>query len=246
MIYLTGDTHGYMNLYKLNTPEFKNKIKANDYLIILGDFGGLFYGDEYVETPSSFPTFLNPQNLKVINRDELVMNWLKEQPYTILFIDGNHENFALLNNYPIEQWNGGSVHYLAENIIHLMRGQIFTIEGYDFFTMGGAESPDRGELDKNWWPEELPSWNECNQALDKLEEHNWTVDFILTHCLPDNLIPYYYKHNIITNLLFSIDKQTTFKHWYCGHYHINEEKTKKHTILQDKIIDINGNIIWEP
>ncbi len=36
--------------------------------------------------------------------------------FTILFVDGNHENFTLLNSYPIEEWHGGKVHKLNEPI----------------------------------------------------------------------------------------------------------------------------------
>ena len=65
---------------------------------------------------------------------------LKKRNYTILFIDGNHENFKKLNKYNTEEWNGGKVHKIKDNIIHLTRGQIFNIDGNTFFTMGGGIS----------------------------------------------------------------------------------------------------------
>ena len=30
----------------------------------------------------------------------------------------------MLNNYKVEMWNGGKVHKIRNNIIHLMRGQV--------------------------------------------------------------------------------------------------------------------------
>lgn len=42
MFYVTGDTHGNYDIYKLSTPSLnKNNISltSNDYLIICGDFG---------------------------------------------------------------------------------------------------------------------------------------------------------------------------------------------------------------
>ena len=48
-------------------------------------------------------------------------------PVTVLFVDGNHENFDLLNAYPVEMWKGGKVHNIKPDIIHLMRGQVFEI-----------------------------------------------------------------------------------------------------------------------
>lgn len=70
-------------------------------------------------------------------------SWLNDRPFTTLFVDGNHEIFDLLNAYPVENWHGGKIHRIAPSIIHLMRGQLFDIEGKSFFTMGGAESHDR-------------------------------------------------------------------------------------------------------
>ena len=53
-------------------------------------------------------------------------------------MDGNHENFELLDDYPVSRWHGGKVHFIKESVIHLMRGQIYTIDGKTFFTFGGG------------------------------------------------------------------------------------------------------------
>ena len=42
----------------------------------------------------------------------------------------------------MEEWNGGKIHRIRSHVLHLMRGQIFELEGYRFFTMGGARSHD--------------------------------------------------------------------------------------------------------
>ena len=47
----------------------------------------------------------------------------------MLFIDGNHENFDKLNSYPVETWCGGKVHKIRNNVIHLMCGEVYCIEG---------------------------------------------------------------------------------------------------------------------
>lgn len=53
---------------------------------------------------------------------------------------GNYENFDQLYNYPIEEWNGGKIHKINDSVFHLMRGQVFKIDGKSFFTFGGASS----------------------------------------------------------------------------------------------------------
>ena len=139
---------------------------------------------------------------------------LEDLPFTIAFVDGNHENFTALSKYPVEEWNGGKVHFLRPHVIHLMRGQIFTLEGRTFFTMGGASSHDveDGILDpasegyherllrlliegkrqyrilgQSWWPEELPSEEEYAEARRNLDAYGWTVDYIITHSPPSSL-----------------------------------------------------------
>lgn len=71
-------------------------------------------------------------------------------------------------------WNGGRVHEVMPHVLHLMRGQVFDIDGLSIFTMGGASSHDRewrteGE---SWWPEELPSDAERTESLPALG-HAW-------------------------------------------------------------------------
>lgn len=126
-IYLTGDTHGHIDIAKLNNKNFpdQKKLTKKDYVVVLGDFGLVWNKSK---------------------RQESLLNEYNSKAYTLLFIDGNHENFDLLNEYPVEEWNGGKVHRIKENIIHLMRGQVFNMDGKTFFTMGGAYSIDNNRI----------------------------------------------------------------------------------------------------
>lgn len=77
------------------------------------------------------------------NREEKYwLGWIENKPFTTLFVDGNHENFDRLGAYPVEMWNGGKVHKIKPSIIHLMRGQVFSIAGRKIFTFGGAQGHD--------------------------------------------------------------------------------------------------------
>ena len=120
-IYITGDTHGgFQRFGSKYFPQQKN-MGREDYMIVTGDFGGLWDGSP---------------------KDQYWLDWLEEKPFTTLFVDGNHENFDLLNTLPERQWNGGRVHVVREHVLHLMRGQVFTFGGLTWFTMGGASSHD--------------------------------------------------------------------------------------------------------
>lgn len=209
-IYVTGDIHGNIDISKLNTenfPEQKNLTK-NDYLIICGDFGLVWHNSE----------------------EELYWRkWLNNKNFTVLFCCGNHENFDLLSQYPVKTWNGGKVHKITKNIIHLMRGQVFNIEGYKFFVMGGATSIDKAFRQEHvsWWKEEMPTIMEMNEGLENLRENNNKVDYIISHTcsartlkIISNLGGFTTKPEDELNKYFDIvEKEVQFKKWYFGHFH---------------------------
>lgn len=121
MIYATGDTHGsFQRFQPEHFPEQAGMTKE-DYVIICGDFGGVWDGSK---------------------KDERNLDWLESLPFTTLFVSGNHENFDRLERYPVEEWNGGKIQRIRPHVIHLMRGQVFELQGCTFFTMGGASSHD--------------------------------------------------------------------------------------------------------
>ena len=177
MIYVTGDIHGSIDIRKLLENDITKQITEEDYLIICGDFGLIW-------------------NYKKENGNERKwLKWLNNQRWTTLFCDGNHECFPRLNSFPVKEWHGGHVHEIRPKVLHLMRGEVFTIEDKTFFVMGGASSHDRGPnagdtdivIGKYWWPEEIPSEEEMKNGFANLAKHDNKVDYIITHCLPTGL-----------------------------------------------------------
>lgn len=160
-----------------------------------------------------------------------------------LLMVSNHENHDALDAYPVEFWNGGKVHKISDSIIHLMRGQVFTIEGKKFFTMGGAESHDKIYRKEgiSWWPREMPSNDEYEEGLANLDKVNNQVDYIITHCAPTyvvHLINPWYKGDGLTEFFEGISFDTEFKHWYCGHYHMDADFINNISVLYDRIIKL--------
>lgn len=229
MIYITGDKHGSLqleDLNKLNWPEGQELTKE-DFLIVAGDWGGLFYGGE---------------------KDQAVLDFYEAQPWTTLFVEGNHENFELLNAYPIEDWHGGKVQFIRPSVIHLMRGQIYEVDGKSFFTMGGATSIDKGYARWEgffWWKEELPSWEEYMEADCNLEAHHNEVDYIITHCCSARQFYRFnagsyasFQNDSLTDYMDELEKRVRFKHWYYGHHHEDIEVDEQHTMLYRKVVRI--------
>lgn len=231
MIYITGDTHRDVDWSKLSAKQFPegNKLTKNDYIIICGDFGVIWSG---------------------MPKDRYFIDWYENKPWTTLFIDGNHENHQLLNSYPVEEWNGGKIHRISNSIIHLMRGQVFQIDGYSFFTMGGATSVDKMYRKEGltWWKEEMPSYDEMQTAIENLDKCQWNVDYILTHSLPSDIVQYYgFSTDSLTSFFthLEFDFHLEFKTWFCGHYHKDKQFDSKHIMVYDTIYKIPDLSICE-
>lgn len=221
MIYVTGDTHQNINIKKLTIDFFPEQkfMTKNDYVIICGDFGCVWNGS---------------------NSDKYWQRWFDNKNFTTLFIDGNHENFNLIKQYPISEWNGGKVQFITPSIIHLIRGEIYNIDGYSFFAMGGASSHDIEFRTENisWWKDELPNDQEYENAFKNLEKHNNKIDFIISHCCSDNvqnMINSNYVHDKLTNFFRIIDETVEFKKWFFGHYHIDKDFGKYRCLFEDVI-----------
>lgn len=62
----------------------------------------------------------------------------------MLFVDGNHEQFAHWETRPFEMWRGGLTQRLSEDspIRRLCRGELFELGGSRVFVLGGAASTD--------------------------------------------------------------------------------------------------------
>ncbi|MCF0245316.1 MAG: metallophosphoesterase [Ileibacterium sp.] len=212
MIYITGDIHGAFDIHKINPDEFipGRTLTPNDYVIICGDFGCIWDGG---------------------SSDRFWLNWLESLPWNTVFIDGNHENFSVLNAYPEEEWHGGKVHRIRSNIFHLKRGEVFDIEGHSFLAMGGAFSHDVSyrQKDVNWWQEEMLTKEEAENARENLEKRDWKVDYVLSHDIYkshplstsfDNTMDPYNDNQVdIQQALEDIRTKLDYQKWFHGHYH---------------------------
>ena len=216
MILVTGDIPGFCDsgeaagFSRANKPFWDSlcTLTKDDYVIICGDFGLVWDG----------------------SAEEMYWRrWLRQKPFTTLFLDGNHENFDRLAAYPAEMWHGGMVQTIAPGILHLMRGQIYELEGRRIFTLGGAQSHDiEGRTPgKDWWPQELPTDEELAAARRTLDAAGWAVDDVLTHSLPSSLLrvlydsPDAYPFDRLTDFLDEVYARLTFRNWYSGHYHLD-------------------------
>lgn len=252
MIFVTGDCHA--NYHKFATacfPEQKNMTR-DDIVIVCGDFGVWHDTSE----------------------EQWWFKWLEEKSFTIVFADGNHENFDRLygDEFEVVDFHGGKAHKIRDNIYHLMRGYVFDFEGKKFFVFGGASSHDiqdgivrreeyaceedyyddikakykRGEMFRiehlSWWSQELPSEEEYARARQSLEDCNYEVDYVISHCAPQSVASVisrgFYEHDKLTSFFDEILERLKFHRWYFGHYHDEKTIWSKFVLLYDYIEQI--------
>lgn len=218
MIYVTGDTHG--DLHRFDDPVVK-KMKKDDTLIICGDFGFIWEGSE---------------------QEQKTLEKLGKKKYQILFVDGAHENYDLLEQYPEEEWNGGRVRHICGNIYQLMRGQVYEIQGKKVFAFGGGESKDREvrmEAGK-WWSRQIPSIQEMRTAVDNLNRVNRDIDYIVTHEPPISVRnTLENKANYVSALeafLEELSKEVKYKKWFFGCMHADRKITGKSFAVFNAVI----------
>lgn len=220
LLYVTGDLHGeYSKLERL-------KFKEDDTLIVCGDFGFIWSGDKHEN--------------KVIKK-------ISKLPFKILFVDGTHENFELLKDFPVEDFAGGTARRIGKNIYQLLRGCIYTLEGKTFFTFGGGESPDKDVRQScaKYWEEELPNIDEMKFAVSNLNKIDRKVDYIITHEPPAKIKGLFCDKtddiNTLNRYFDDVAANVECKKWFFGSVHRDRKIAPKYIAVFNSIIELSSS-----
>lgn len=218
MIYRTGDKHGYYRSVAAFCEEYGTT--KEDVLIILGDAGINYY---------------------LGLRDEPLKTELQELPITLFCIHGNHEQRPYeISTYEEMEWRGGIVYVEKEypNLLFAKDGEIYDFDGKKAIALGGAYSVDkfyRVARGYAWFANEQPSDEIKDYVEQRLDETDWTVDYVLSHTVPRKYEP---VEAFLEGLDQSrVDKSTedwldeiegrlSYEKWFCGHYHIEKKIDK--------------------
>lgn len=223
MTYLCGDLHGSYNGNK--EEKFLKNLNEDDILIVLGDFG-------WTWNPSLVKRFC--------------------LPCITLFIDGNHENFDILDNLEETEMYGSKVGVLKNRVYHLKRGNMYEIEGKKYFCFGGAASIDKDHRLPflSWWPHEVPNREEFNHAMETLKENDYKFDYLLSHTSSYETIVgmmhYPSRFNDPTEIMLSEIEETiksnggSYEHNFFGHHHAYGHN-EKHTAMYCQVYCVETN-----
>ena len=238
-VFVTGDIHGWLDIGKLTPDRWPagTKLRRCDFVVICGDFGLVWN---------------NPITLE----EKFFIDWLDSRPWTTLFVDGNHENYDLLDTFPTKVWHGGKVAVLpgTRNVIHLLRGQIYEMGRYGrWFCMGGAPSHDIKSRKQgiSWWPREVPSKQEYDEGWANLRRVGFSVDYVFTHDVPRSLRRFAMARHYdasreqddslsayLQRVEEHLDKRR-LKMWYAGHYHDDiMVRDHRHCVLYNQVVPL--------
>ena len=220
MIYVTGDMHGEIS--RFDAPEFR-RLKKGDAVIVCGDFGFIWDGGEK-ET----------KNLRKIGKKK----------YGVYFLDGAHENFELLEKYPVVDWNGGKARHIGGNLYHLLRGQVYELEGKKYFVFGGGESVEKQmRVDAGkWWPNEMPTALEMQEGVENLKAAGLRVNYVLTHAPAPKVTSAAPTATASKNQLEAffeqVAKEVKYDKWFFGFLHIDRKITYKNFAVFQNLMPV--------
>jgi len=230
VIYLTGDTHAGIGRLFGTIPS-----KEGDVIIVLGDFGVIF---------TSFVSSTEEKALRVLEK-------LKNKGVTVLFVDGNHENFNRINYLLKVEMFGGLVGKYTDNCFHLLRGSTYNILGHKFLSIGGAYSIDKGSrMDGvSWWKEEQSTYKEQCDIIDKVSNLK-DIDYVISHECPRSISDVYIQQTGSFRGCYPEDTTSTFlnevygcipkfKKWFFGHWHDNWDYGP-FTMLYEQVYQLRG------
>ena len=242
-IFITGDMHGYISEITYVIEYISNKsvdYYHPNYLIVAGDFGFIF------QNTHSEKMFINDLENYCVNHNMY-----------ILFVDGNHENFDVINALPVERFLSGNAHKINNHIFHLMRGEVFYFTeenaGVEFsiLAFGGARSVDKAERlsmekqdgIKRWWMQEIPTSSDVDNLIKNIGKVKGEIDFIVTHQAPpaalrelermEKTLLHSEDDALLLETLNLIDMNVKYKQWFFGHHHIDKSLGRYTACLKD-------------
>lgn len=252
MIYITGDCHADWRKFSIDSFPEQREMTKGDFVIVCGDFG------IWHDTPTErwWLRWLSEKPFTTLFVDGNHENF--DRLYSAEF--------------DVVDFHGGRAHKIRENVYHLMRGNIFTLCGKKIFAFGGASSHDindgilnpddyasykeltddynkrtrRGEMLRinhlSWWEQELPTRDEMDFGMKMLEEHGNKVDYIVTHCCPQQVASLFsngfYTPDYLTSYFNVIADTVKFDKWFFGHYHDNQAVMSKFIMLYEQIVRV--------
>ena len=219
-IFCTGDTHGGIDMSKLNSRHFSGEgLTKDDIVVVMGDAGFIWNGG---------------------GEEKFWQKFLDDKPWTTFCTLGNHENYNRIEQLPIVDFHGGKAYKVNDSIYYGITGEIYNFAGKKCLVINGADSTDKAYRveGESWWRQERITPDDTIKVLKSLYEVDGIVDFVFSHTGGSEVVKTLGFN--VTPSDIELDKilnTATYQKHYCGHYHIDKliDTTR---ILYDDIIMI--------
>lgn len=204
-LFVTGDTHGGIDMSKLNSRHFRNTgLTKEDILVVMGDAGFIWSGG---------------------GEEQFWQKFLDEKPWTTFCVLGNHENYDRIEQLPIVDFHGGKAYKVNDSIYYAITGEIYDFIGKKCLVVNGADSHDKHlrKEGKTWWKQERITPTDTAKALATLSKYNGIVDFIFSHTGGTEVVKTLGFDTTPSDLeLDHILNTATYEKHFCGHYHADK------------------------
>lgn len=178
--------------------------------------------------------------------------YLQELPYPIGFIDGNHEDYRVLEGLAETSVWDGPAGKAAEHVYYLKRGCCYRIDELRILTIGGSTSgPGYKKNHPDIWQEEEELNEQDRSRIQETLQQGADFDVVLTHTLPERRMEAWFpeKDCSQTNrILEEAAQKMTYGQWCFGHFHQDQDYPDRfHCLYQDVILmdkAADGTVSW--
>jgi hypothetical protein len=214
-----GDIHQNIDIGKFTTRHFpiQKELDKSDVMIVCGDAGLIWDGS---------------------NEDKYWQKWLNEKSFTTFCCLGNHENYNLINEYPIIEIFSGKARQIQPSVFYAISGEIYVINNKSFLFINGADSQDKEwrTEGKSWWPQEQITSTDISHAFYNLEKYDFNVDYIISHTGGSEICKMLgFSPTVSDKWLDKVLDVAQYEKHYLGHYHLNNWVGKSRIIYNDII-----------
>ena len=219
-VFITGDTHQSLDINKLNSKNFplNSILTKDDILIICGDWGCIWDGS---------------------GEDKYWQNWYEKKNFTTFVVLGNHENYDLIQNYPIVQFCGGRARKVSDSVYLEIRGEVYNFNGKTFLSFGGADSTDKHlrKEGESWWSGERITGEDLENARRNVKKYDY-IDYVITHTGGSEVNRFIgFEPSESDKILDQILSEIKYGTHYCGHYHVDLYYLN-HRIIYDDVCEL--------
>ena len=215
-LFVTGDTHGGIDMSKLNSRHFRNTgLTKEDILVVMGDAGFIWNGG---------------------GEEQFWQKFLDDKPWTTFCVLGNHENYDAIEKLPIVDFHGTSARKVNDSIYYAISGEVYNLCGKKCLVVNGADSHDKAfrKEGKSWWAQEKITQDDVDKTLATLAQYNNKVDFVFTHTGGTEVCKMLgFSPTSSDSMLDLVLNTAEYDEHFCGHYHVDKLVDKTRVLYDD-------------